>query len=80
MAIGADVSVALLPNIVCIYCWNLGRTNSLTSARRGDGLEYIRIWATPLRRLVFWDGAQVLQVISEPCLELSRSRHGSDIT
>jgi len=24
-------------------CWDLGRTNSPTSARRGDGLEYIRI-------------------------------------
>ena len=29
----------------------------LTSARRGDGLGYISIWATPPRRLVFWDGA-----------------------
>ena len=38
-------------------CWDLGRTNSLTSARRGDGLRYIRIWATPPKRLVFWDGA-----------------------
>ena len=34
-------------------CWDLGRTNSLTSARHGDGLENIRIWATPSRRLVF---------------------------
>ena len=34
-------------------CWNLGRTNSLTSARRGDGLRYIRIWTTLLKRLVF---------------------------
>jgi len=33
------------------------QTNSLTLARQGDGLGYIRIWATPLRRLVFWDGA-----------------------
>jgi len=33
------------------------QTNSPTLARQGDGLEYIRIWATPLRRLVFWDGA-----------------------
>ena len=24
---------------------------------RGCGLGYIRIWATPPRRLVFWDGA-----------------------
>ena len=35
----------------------MGRTNSPTSARRGDGLGYIRIWATPPNRLVFWDGA-----------------------
>ena len=34
-------------------CWDLGRTNSPTSARREDGLEYIRIWATLPRRLVF---------------------------
>ena len=39
------------------HCWDLGRTNSPTSARRGDGLGFIRIWATPLNRLVFWDGA-----------------------
>ena len=32
------------------------RTNSPTSARHEDDLEYIRIWATPARRLVFWDG------------------------
>ena len=38
-------------------CWDLGRTNSPTSARRGDGLGYIKIWATPPDRLVFWDGA-----------------------
>jgi len=37
-------------------CWDLGRTNSPTSAKHGDGLRYIRIWATQLRRLVFWDG------------------------
>ena len=43
--------------------WDLGRTNSLTSARRRDGLENIRIWATPPKRLVFWDGAQVLQIM-----------------
>ena len=42
------------------YYWDLGRTNSPTSVRRGDGLGYIRIWATPSKRLVFWDGAQVL--------------------
>ena len=34
-------------------CWDLDRTNSPTSARRGDGLENIRIWATPPKRLVF---------------------------
>ena len=34
------------------------QTNSLTSDRHGDGLEYIRIWTIPPRRLVFWDGAQ----------------------
>ena len=38
-------------------CWNLGRTNSPTSARRGDGLGFTRIWATPPNRLFFWDGA-----------------------
>ena len=37
-------------------CWDLGRTNSPTSVKRGDGLRYIRIWATPPKRLVFWDG------------------------
>ena len=58
---------------VCINCWDLGQTNSPTSARRGDGLGFIRIWATPPNsgdglgfiriwatppnRLVFWDGA-----------------------
>jgi len=39
------------------WCWDLGQTNSPTSARRGDGFGYIRIWATPPKRLVFWDGA-----------------------
>jgi len=34
----------------------LGRINSPTSARHGDGLGFIRIWATPHNRLVFWDG------------------------
>ena len=34
-------------------CWDLGRTNSPTSARRGNNLEYIRIKATPSRKLVF---------------------------
>jgi len=33
------------------------QTNSLTLARQGDDLRYIRIWVTPPRRLVFWDGA-----------------------
>ena len=32
------------------------RTNSPTSARHWDGLGYKRIWVTPTRRLVFWDG------------------------
>jgi len=50
----------------------LGRTNNLTSARRGDGLRYIRIWATSPKRLVFWDGTQLLQVVSKSCPELSR--------
>ena len=40
-----------------LSCWDLGRTNSLTSVRRGDGLGNIRIWVTPPKRLVFWDGA-----------------------
>ena len=35
----------------------MGRTNSPTSAKRGDGLRNIRIWATPPKRLVFWDDA-----------------------
>ena len=38
-------------------CWDLGRTHSPTSTKYGDGLAYIRIWATPPKRLVFWDGA-----------------------
>ena len=38
-------------------CWDLGRTNSPTLARHGDDLGFIRICATPSRRLVFWDGA-----------------------
>ena len=37
----------------------MGRTNSLTSAKLGDGLGFIRIWATLPRRLVFWDGAPI---------------------
>ena len=43
-------------------CWDLGRINSPTSARRGDGLGFIRIWATPPNRLVFWDGAPSLSI------------------
>ena len=39
------------------YCWDLGQTKSPTLARHGDGLKFIRIWATPPNRLVFWDGA-----------------------
>ena len=38
-------------------CWDLGQTNSPTSARHGDDLGFIRIWVTLPRRLVFWDGA-----------------------
>jgi len=37
--------------------WDLGRINSPTSARYEDDLEYMRIWTTLPRRLVFWDGA-----------------------
>ena len=59
------------------------RTNSLTSARDVDGFGFIRIWATPPRKLVFLDGAsspykwyqschKSLQMVSEPCPELSR--------
>ena len=33
------------------------QTNSPTLVRQEDGLRYIRIWATPPRRLVFCDGA-----------------------
>jgi len=36
---------------------NLGRTNSPTSCRHGDGFGFIRIWVTPPNRLAFWDGA-----------------------
>ena len=36
-----------------VSCWDLGRTNSPTSARHEDSFRYIRIWATPPRRLVF---------------------------
>ena len=32
------------------------QTISPTSARHEDGLGFIRTWATPPRRLVFWDG------------------------
>ena len=42
-------------------CWDLGRTNSPTSARYEDGLKYIRIWTTPPRKLVLWDSARFLQ-------------------
>ena len=34
-----------------------GSINSPTSARHRDELEYVKIWATPLRRLVFWESA-----------------------
>ena len=35
----------------------MGRTNSPTLARHGDGLGFIRTWDIPSRMLVFWDGA-----------------------
>jgi len=43
-------------NLVIPYCWDLSRTNSPTSVRHEDGFEYIRILATPPRKLIFWDG------------------------
>jgi len=43
------------------------QTNIPTLARQGDDLGYIRILATPLRRLVFWDDAPSLV----PCPKLS---------
>ena len=36
------------------------RTNSPTSVRLGDGLEYISVWATLPNMLTFWDDAPVL--------------------
>jgi len=42
--------------LVVYYVGNLGRTNSPTSVRHEDDLGFIRIWATPPNRLVFWDG------------------------
>ena len=38
-----EVLEAMLVDSVTKGCWDLGRTNSPTSARRGDGLEFIRI-------------------------------------
>ena len=38
------------------------RTNSPTSARHGDDLGYIRIWATPSRMLAFNDGTPNLYI------------------
>ena len=38
-------------------CWDLDRTSSPKSARHADDLRFIRIWATPPNRLVFWDRA-----------------------
>ena len=71
-----------VPVIICVMllfygfrrmaCWDLGRTNSPTSARRGDGLGHIRIWATPPKRLVFWDGAPSPSMVSELYPELNR--------
>ena len=39
-----------------LFVLKLVQINSPTLARQGDGLGYIKIWATPLRKLVFWDG------------------------
>jgi len=39
---------------------DLGGTNNLTLARYQDDLEYIKIWTTIPRRLIFWDGARNL--------------------
>jgi len=36
------------------------RTNSSTSVRRGDDVEYISVWTTPSSRLIFWDDAPSL--------------------
>ena len=41
------------------YCWDLSRTNSITSIRQADGLAYIKIWVVSPKRLVFWDGAPI---------------------
>ena len=54
----------------------MGRTNSPTSARRGDGLGYIRIWATPPKRLVFWDGAPSPSSVHERAQEGAVDRPG----
>ena len=40
-----------------IKVWDLGRTNSPTSARHRDSLEFIKIWATPPKKLIFYDDA-----------------------
>ena len=53
------------------WYWVGCRTNSPTLARHGDGLGYIRIWATPPKGLIFWDGAQVFRS-GESCPELIR--------
>ena len=45
----------LINQFIWKLCWDLGRTNSLT--RHGDGLGYIKIWAFPPKKLVFWDGS-----------------------
>jgi len=36
------------------------QTNSPTSVRLKDGLEYISVWATPPNRLTFWMVTQAL--------------------
>jgi len=62
------LQVALIDHVVRIQCaapidpivgassLEMVQTNSPTLAR-WDGLRYIRIWVTPPRGLVFWDGA-----------------------
>jgi len=46
-----------IPNAVARFTvLRFVQTNSPTLARQWDGIGYIRIYATPPRRLVFWDG------------------------
>ena len=41
-----------------------GSENNPTSTKHRNDLEYIRIWVTPHRRLIFWDGAPSPSYIS----------------